>query len=736
MFAIDATDPTLLAASLDAALSCAALLAAAFDPETTTVDFAPAFGVFVFDQVSLYFFSTKKEKNEPDELDSSSSSPPSSPVLIPTVHIVSDMDDPFSALSADAVCVPLATPSSLASLSSLLLQIPSLVSRTATLPAARQQPQCGGALCAIADAMSGTGGKAYLITSAPPRTNKGAVRNRDNLNYYTDRAEEVSMFLPVAELSATECGSAKAIPADKAAAGFYAGLARSLAGSQICLDIFICPNGKDSVDVATLTALCTASSGQLHLIPAAGERAASLSRQLKPSLVRSCTRNHGNEATVKVRTSRGVKVSAFLTPSGTVHTSAGSAEVEMASFDADRAVVAMLAVEGCGIPNTPNNNMCYLQSATLFTCSNTGQRTVRVSTLALPSTGSVDAVYKGADQDAVACVLMRRAMTHLGYGGESKELSSLFGSGRDEDASDPSRKTGSLVKAREYLVTSLVETLAAYRAHTDASQSPLGQLILPQSLKLLPLFVLSMLKNPTIRPSLPNGRTDRAAPPSPRVDERAYRIALCCNAGASNAVTWAHPNVYDVLCMKKTGDIGTVVATPVCKAMDGESQPVVEECMRGETRMPPTVPPSIAAMQVDGVYLVDDGFTFYLFVGRSVGAADMTELFGFATAEGVDCSCGGGGVSLVQGGEGGSLAGRLERFVATLRNGDTCRTGITGALKVVFAGNPTTSVWEADVMALLVDDSTVHEVSYVDFLVAVHGKVRNKMKTTRGERGG
>jgi len=40
-------------------------------------------------------------------------------------------------------------------------------------------------------------------------------------------------------------------------------------------------------------------------------------------------------------------------------------------------------------------------------------------------------------------------------------------------------------------------------------------------------------------------------------------------------------------------------------------------------------------------------------------------------------------------------------------------------------GREDCSFHEAQVMALLVDDSTVHEVSYIDFLVAVHRKIQN-----------
>jgi protein transport protein SEC24 len=679
LFALDATDPTLLASALAAVLECARSLLVATSPDAPpAAESLPAVGFFVYDKAGMYFFSPSDAADEGA-----------------AVHIVSDMDDPFAAMSADKICVA-ADKGGVDKLGALVQRVPALLAKTAPAPTARGQLESGAALEALADATSATGGKAYLIASQPPRVNKGALRNRDNLNYYSDREEEVSMFLPVTENSATECGSAKPIPTDKIAADFYTGLAAAFAKSQTCLDIFLVPNSSDSCDVATLSALTSTTGGQLHLIPASPT---SLHEQFRPEIVRSCTRNHGNDVMIKVRTSKGVKVSSLLTPSGIVHTHAGSFELEMASLDADKSVVATVSVDSKGIAN---NGLVYFQSATLFT-SKSGQRTVRVSTLAVPSTSVVQDVFRGSDFDAIACVLTRQVMTKLGYGIES--------------ASDLTvdHAKGSLVKAREHLISSLVDILAAYRLHTSASKSPSGQLILPETLKLLPLFILSMLKNPTVRASLPNGRTDRSAPPSPRVDARAFRISLGCNSSALNAVSWAHPMVYDVSKMAEQG-CGDMCKPPSAAWLDSESQEIVAECMREYVKLPPTVHPSISVMQPEGVYLISDGFSFYLYVGRAAGREVVENLFGVQSGDGVDANA----ISLLDGSE---LGGRLTRVMWEIR-----RTSVvSGGLKIVFAGNPTCSAAEGDVMALLVDDNTIHEVSYVDFLCAVHRKIQAKV---------
>ena len=57
---------------------------------------------------------------------------------------------------------------------------------------------------------------------------------------------------------------------------------------------------------------------------------------------------------------------------------------------------------------------------------------------------------------------------------------------------------GTLTAARDAVTKSCVDMLAAYRKHC-ASTSPSGQLILPESLKLLPLYALGLIKSGLLR---------------------------------------------------------------------------------------------------------------------------------------------------------------------------------------------------------------------------------------------
>jgi protein transport protein SEC24 len=56
------------------------------------------------------------------------------------------------------------------------------------------------------------------------------------------------------------------------------------------------------------------------------------------------------------------------------------------------------------LPET--GSACYFQAALLFT-SSTGERRIRVHTLALPTTNKLANVFAGADSQALVCMLAK-----------------------------------------------------------------------------------------------------------------------------------------------------------------------------------------------------------------------------------------------------------------------------------------------------------------------------------------
>ena len=84
--------------------------------------------------------------------------------------------------------------------------------------------------------------------------------------------------------------------------------------------------------------------------------------------------------------------------------------------------------------------------------------------------------------------------------------------------------THNLHAVRENVVNTTVNMLHTYRKMCASASTASGQLILPESLKLLPLYALSLTKNALLRPG-----TDV------RVDERCALMAL-----ATRMVVFSH----------------------------------------------------------------------------------------------------------------------------------------------------------------------------------------------------
>lgn len=111
------------------------------------------------------------------------------------------------------------------------------------------------------------------------------------------------------------------------------------------------------------------------------------------------------------------------------------------------------------------SEVCF-QAAVLYT-SSLGERRIRVHTLSLPVVSILSDVVHGADQEAVIGMLSKMAV-------------------------DRSLKA-SITEAREALINSVIDMLATYKLISSAQSS--GCLLSSQATKLMPLYVLALLKH-------------------------------------------------------------------------------------------------------------------------------------------------------------------------------------------------------------------------------------------------
>lgn len=205
-------------------------------------------------------------------------------------------------------------------------------------------------------------------------------------------------------------------------------------------------------------------------------------------------------------------------------------------------------------------------------------------------------------------------------------------------------KTG-LDSARTRLQNQCADIVRAYRNSGAFGANKQGggyQLQLPESLQLLPLYVvraayvgslllhwkseligvclqMSLLKNSALR-----GGTDL------NPDERVFSQYQLNNMPVPDSRVFIYPRMFALHNMPPEAGL----PLPEDQALTQQEKPIA-----GSSRvvLPPVINLSIERLQCDGVFLLEDSVTLYMWVGRSAPPAFLTSLFGFPTMDGVDC---------------------------------------------------------------------------------------------------
>lgn len=236
---------------------------------------------------------------------------------------------------------------------------------------------------------------------------------------------------------------------------FYQKLAGKCVESGVGVDLFLFPNAY--IDVASVGALSAISGGQTFMYPnfAAGRDGYRFAEDLR----RSLTREFGYDSVLRVRCSNGVRVVEHY---GNFYMR-NSTDVEMGVIDSEKAVAVTFAHD----TKLSENVDISFQVATLYT-NVFGKRLIRVINISLPTTAQIGNIFRLAEMDTIINISSKSAI--------SQTLSM------------------GMASVREAITQQAAACLAAYRKFC-ASNNPPGQLILPESCKLYPLFAMCMLKS-------------------------------------------------------------------------------------------------------------------------------------------------------------------------------------------------------------------------------------------------
>ena len=485
----------------------------------------------------------------------------------------------------------------------------------------------GAALEACHLLLEPTGGRLLLFQHTLPSSGPMKLVQRDDVRQYgTDK--EKALLLPLDDT--------------------WGKLAAKMAAAHICCSTFHFTSD-NFVDLASQGMLVRVTGGQLYLhtncVP---EHRDEWSIKLQAELARNLMRTFGFEGVMRFRCSKGLRVDEYLMGSA----KPGDLDVGVAGIDADSAFGVTFKYDD----KLDEAQLACVQCALLYTTA-FGERRIRVLTLGVKvasSSSGVASLYRYADLDALTNILMRQV------------------------ALATAKQT--LHQVREAVVSATVSILYTYRKMC-ASTTSAGQLILPESLKLLPLYVLSLTKHALLR-----------AGTDVRADERVALIAMACRMPVASSAAFVYPRLFAL------------------DALEDDVAPYAS----GAPTLPPTLPLSVEKLDSDGAFLLDDSVSLFLWLGRGVTQDFLEAVLQVSSMDGVDCS------RLRLYPADNSLSIRVNRLVNAVRSQ---RPHLLQSVRVLVAKDPL----EGRFLSKLTDDRAQASMSYVEFLCHIHRQIQNKV---------
>ncbi|KAG7461887.1 hypothetical protein MATL_G00195950 [Megalops atlanticus] len=293
-------------------------------------------------------------------------------------------------------------------------------------------------------------GKLFIFHSSLPTAEApGKLKNRDDRKLVnTDK--EKTLFQPQKRI--------------------YEQLSKECVSNSCCVDLFLFPS--QYVDVATLGEVPLHTGGSVYKynnfqVQVDGDHFLS-------DLRKDVEKPIGFDAIMRVRTSTGFRATDFF---GAIYMN-NTTDVEMAAVDCNKA----MTVEFKHDDTLSEDPGALIQCALLYTTIS-GQRRLRIHNLGLNCSSQLADLYKSCETDALINFFAKSAYHTM--------------------LNQP------LKNVREVLVKQAAHMLACYRKHC-ASPSAVSQLILPDAMKVFPVYLNSLMKSPALVGSVELSTDDRA----------------------------------------------------------------------------------------------------------------------------------------------------------------------------------------------------------------------------------
>ncbi|KAJ0762972.1 putative sec23/Sec24, trunk domain, sec23/Sec24, helical domain, Gelsolin-like protein [Helianthus annuus] len=345
------------------------------------------------------------------------------------------------------------------------------------------------------------------------------------------------------------------------------------------------------------------------------------------------TRPQGFEAVMRVRCSQGLQVQEY---SGNFCKRIPT-DVDLPAIDCDKSIMVTLKHDD----KLQDGTECSFQCALLYTTVY-GQQRIRVSTLSLPCTITLSNLFRSADLDTQFSCFLKQAANGI--------------------------LTNPLVQVREQMTNLCISVLHAYRKFC-ATVSSSGQLILPEALKLLPLYTLALIKSIGLR-------TDA------RIDDWSFWINYVFPLSAQLAIPLVYPRMISIHDLDSKETEGSVI--PLSSEQVNES----------------------------GIYLLENGEDCLIYIGSTADPDTVRQLFGISSVGEIPSQF------VLQQYE-NPLSKKLNEVINETRS-QRCNYL---RLKLCKKGDPSGALF----FSYMVEDKSPSGLSYVEFLVHVHQQIQSKM---------
>ncbi|XP_028654377.2 protein transport protein Sec24C-like [Erpetoichthys calabaricus] len=301
------------------------------------------------------------------------------------------------------------------------------------------------------------------------------------------------------------------------------------------LDFFLFSH--DMIGMATLGQASLLTGGSLYMYSSLVDEG----EQFQMDLRHNVQRHIGFNGTLKVFVSKGLKVSACF---GSLQSSSIPGEYKLATVNADNTFV----VEFTHIGQVDEDRGVAIQCVLSYT-SASGQRRTRVHNMTLNSSSHLVETFRNSQAETLLTYFCKKAYCEL--------------------LTTPGKTL------RDSLVIELTEMLACYRKHCSSTKVSPGQLVMPQFLKILPVYLNCLRKSEVLLPSGHNS-----------VNERAYMRCWGLSMDTKETARYFYPRIVQLSAVSE----GKPLSAVRCSARSLSSH---------------------------GVYLADNTQTLFLWVGKA-----------------------------------------------------------------------------------------------------------------------